>query len=183
MSVRAAQPEGHPSVLISERPVGLVRGTRDYLAVNCARLAALERQLLESFAHAGYEPVRTPILEFAELHERKSGAGIVSKLFELTGGAPATICLRPELTASVVRAYAEAAECPPLPWRVSSSGPVFRYESDPSGHRLREFTQVGVELLGAGGSAADAEVIGLADRSLAERGNRRSGSPHWTCRD
>ncbi len=168
MNARATQPPRRDATPIPERPIGLVRGTRDYLAADCARLAALERQLFECFARAGYEPVRTPILEFAELHERKSGAGIVSKLFELTGGGPAAICLRPELTASIVRAYAEAPSCPPLPWRVSSSGPVFRYESDPRGGRLREFTQVGVELIGAGGSAADAEVIGLANHSLEE---------------
>ena len=112
--------------------MGLVRGTRDWLPADYARLAAIERQLLDGFARAGYQPVRTPILEFTDLHERKSGAGIVSKLFELVGGGSAGICLRPELTASIVRAYAEAAASPPLPWRVSSSGPVFRYESDPA---------------------------------------------------
>jgi histidyl-tRNA synthetase len=153
-----------------ERPIGLVRGTRDWLVADCAQLAKLERQLLDGFARAGYEPIRTPILEFSELHERKSGAGIVSKLFALADGGQGGICLRPELTASVVRAYAEAVECPPLPWRVSSSGPVFRFESAPDGRRLREFIQVGVELLGAAGPAADAEVIALANRSLAEVG-------------
>ena len=111
--------------------------------------------------------IRTPILEFTELHERKSGAGIVSKLFELASGGPSGVCLRPELTASIVRAFTQARECPPLPWRVSSSGPVFRYEGETGSNRLREFNQVGVELLGAGGPAADAEVIALADRSLS----------------
>ena len=155
---------------IAERPVGLVRGTRDWLSADYARLAAIEGQLLGGFVRAGYEPVRTPILEFTELHERKSGAGIVSKLFEVTTGDPAGICLRPELTVSIVRAFAEAAVCPPLPWRVCMSGPVFRYEAEPRADRLklREFTQVGVELIGAGGPAADAEVIGLAHRSLGE---------------
>lgn len=152
---------------VLERPVAMVRGTRDWLPADCARYGALERQLLDSFARGGYEPIRTPILEYTELHERKSGAGIVSKLFELAAGGPGPICLRPELTASIVRAFAMARECPPLPWRVSSSGPVFRYESDTGSVRLREFTQVGVELLGAGGPAADAEVIALADRTLS----------------
>jgi len=109
-----------------ERPVGRVRGTRDWLPGDFARVAALERLLLDQFRRAGYEPMRTPILEFAELHERKSGAGIVARLFEITGGGPAEICLRPELTASIVRAYAEAAECPPCPLasacRARSSG-------------------------------------------------------------
>jgi len=149
-----------------EGPVGRVRGTRDWLPADCARLGALERRLVDGFARAGYQPVRTPILEFTELHERKSGAGIVSKLFELAS-CPGGVCLRPELTASIVRAFTEAPECPALPWRVCSSGPVFRYESDPASGRLREFTQTGVELIGAGGTAADAEVISLADRSLA----------------
>jgi histidyl-tRNA synthetase len=155
----------------AERPVGLVPGTRDWLSTDCARLAALESRLLDGFRRAGYEQIRTPILEFTELHQRKSGAGIVSKLFELDDG-PMGTCLRPELTASIVRAYTEASTCPPLPWRVCMSGPVFRRESDPGADRLRlrEFTQVGVELIGAGGTPADAEVIGLAERSLAETG-------------
>ncbi len=146
--------------------MGLVRGTRDWLPDDYARLAALERRLLDFFDRAGYRPVRTPILEFTDLHERKSGAGIVAKLFELAGGGSSAICLRPELTASIVRAYAEASEPPPLPWRVSSSGPVFRYESVPRVGLLREFTQVGVEMIGAPGPSADAEVIRLAYDSL-----------------
>ncbi|MFI5457949.1 MAG: ATP phosphoribosyltransferase regulatory subunit [Isosphaerales bacterium] len=170
MSAPAADSKRWDASTAAERPVALVRGTRDWLPADYARLAVLERRLLDGFARAGYEPVRTPILEFTELHERRSGAGIVSKLFELAAGGPAGTCLRPELTASIVRAFAAAPVCPPLPWRVSSSGPVFRYESDPAGGRLREFTQAGVELIGAGGPAADAEVIGLAESTLETAG-------------
>ncbi len=155
-----------------ERPIGTVPGTQDWLVDASARLDELEARLLDGFRGAGYRRIRTPILEYTELHQRKSGAGIVSKLFEVDGAGPETVGLRPELTASIVRAFAEAPECPSLPWRVCMSGPVFRRESEPGGDslRLREFTQVGVELIGAGGPEADAEVIGLADRSLAEAG-------------
>jgi histidyl-tRNA synthetase len=153
----------------AERPVGLVRGTRDWLPWDHTELESLERRLLDQFARAGYRPLRTPILEFSELHERKSGAGIVAKLFEVPGAGTSAICLRPELTASIVRAYAEAAECPPLPFRVSMSGPVFRFETLSPG-RDREFTQVGVELLGSRGPEADAELIWLADWSLRALG-------------
>ncbi len=155
-----------------ERPIGTVPGTQDWLVDEAARLDELEARLLDGFRGAGYRRIRTPILEYTELHQRKSGAGIVSKLFEIDGAGPETVGLRPELTASIVRAFAEAPECPPLPWRVCMSGPVFRRESESGGDslRLREFTQVGVELIGAGGPEADAEVIGLADRSLAEAG-------------
>jgi histidyl-tRNA synthetase len=171
MSAEMSGSEKTETAPVAERPVGLVRGTRDWLPADYARLATIERQLFDAFARAGYQPIRTPVLEFTDLHERKSGAGIVSKLFELVGGGSAGICLRPELTASIVRAYAEASECPPLPWRVSSSGPVFRYENAPGMGRLREFTQVGVELIGAPGPTADAEVIGLADQALSATGN------------
>jgi histidyl-tRNA synthetase len=160
-----------PPAPISERPIDAVRGTRDWLPEEFARLAALEALLLDRFARAGYEPLRTSVLEFTELHERKSGAGIVAKLFELSGTGPAGVCLRPELTAGIVRAYTAAPEPPALPWRVSHSGPVFRYETPRPG-RLREFQQVGVERLGDSGPLSDGEVIWLADWALAEAGVR-----------
>jgi histidyl-tRNA synthetase len=162
------EPEGR------ERPIDAVRGTRDWLPDACARLSALEGVLLDRFARAGYEPLRTPVLEPTELHERKSGAGIVSKLFELAGAGSGSgqggVCLRPELTAGIVRAYTAVVPAPETPWRVSHAGPVFRYESPTRPDRLREFRQVGVERLGDGGSLADAEVISLADWALAEAG-------------
>lgn len=156
----------------AERPVDLVRGTRDWLPDEWMRLAALEALLLDRFARAGYGPIRTPVLEFTELHERKSGAGIVAKLFELAGAGQG-VCLRPELTAGIVRAYTTAPEAPPVPWRVSHAGPVFRYET-PRPDRLREFEQVGVERLGDSGPLADAEVIWLADWAATEAGVRET---------
>ncbi len=153
-------------------PVGRARGTRDWLPRDYERLFSLERALMDEFRSAGYEPIRTPILEFTELHARKSGAGVVSRLFEVADEGSSPLCLRPELTAGVVRAYVEASEPPPLPWRVASSGPVFRYEPDPAGTRLREFTQTGVELLGVAGPEGDAEVIALACRALERQGLR-----------
>jgi histidyl-tRNA synthetase len=158
----------HPP--LPEQPVDLARGTRDWLPDEHARLARLESRLLDGFHRSGYAPMRTPILEHAELHERKSGAGIVSKLYGVVNGHQGAICLRPELTASIVRAYTAAPVPPPLPWRVSATGPVFRHEAQPREGHYREFTQVGVELIGAGGPAADAEVIWLADWSLRQVG-------------
>jgi histidyl-tRNA synthetase len=156
---------------VAERPIDAVRGTRDWLPDDCARLSELETLLLDRFARAGYEPMRTPVLEFTELHERKSGAGIVAKLFELEGigAGQGGVCLRPELTAGIVRAYTDVPEAPALPWRVSHAGPVFRHETPRPG-RLREFRQVGVERLGDSGPLADGELIWLADWALAESG-------------
>jgi histidyl-tRNA synthetase len=164
--------EAARSIAGAEQHVGLVRGTRDWLQRDFARLAALERRLLDRFARAGYRPVRTPVLELSDLHERKSGAGIVAKLFEVSGAGTAGISLRPELTAGIVRSYVESGEPASLPWRASMAGPVFRF-LPPGRIHDREFTQVGVELIGAGGPAADAEVIWLADWSLRALGVER----------
>jgi len=157
-----------PSTASSDRepPIPHVRGTRDWMPEDCAALTDLERTVMERFVRAGYQPIRTPILEITELHERKSGAGIVSKLFELADGRPHRLCLRPELTASIVRAFIASEAPPPVPWRVCASGPVFRYERQPEPGRYREFTQAGVELLGAPGSVADAEILALAVEAI-----------------
>ncbi len=155
---------------LRDRPVGPARGTRAWPPGDFQGLLAIERSLMDGFIGAGYQPLRTPILELTELHARKSGAGVVSRLFEVSDLGSSPLCLRPELTAGIVRAYVEAPQPPPLPWRVCASGPVFRYEPDPAGSRLREFTQTGVELLGAAGPAADAEMIALACHGLERLG-------------
>src|SRR5206468_3935031 len=100
MSTETPPPATSP---VAERPIDTVRGTRDWLPDDFARIAELETLLLDRFARAGYEPLRTPVLEFTELHGRKGGAGIVAKLFGLggTGGGQGGVCLRPELTAGI----------------------------------------------------------------------------------
>ena len=156
----------------SERPIPLARGTTDWLPEAHARLLGLESSVLGQFERAGYRRLKTPVIEPIELHERKSGAGIVGKLFELNGPTGGRACLRPELTAGIVRAYAAAEEPPALPWRVSHSGPAFRREPTDRPDRLREFHQVGLERLGDSGVLADAEVIALAWSSVEGAGVR-----------
>lgn len=161
----------------AESPVPLVRGTADALPEDFDRLDRIEGLLLDRFARAGYRRVRVPVLENRELHERKSGARIVSSLYGVSGGGGLAeeVCLRPEVTAGIVRAYNEAPVPPALPWRVSYAGPVFRVLPTGPG-TLREFHQVGVERLDdhreedGRDSGGDAEAIWLADWSLAEAG-------------
>ena len=97
------------------------------------------------------EPMRTPILEFTELHERKSGAGIVSKLFELAGRR-----IGRDLSASRADGEHRAGLCRgagvPRPALAREQlGPGVPLRERPAAGRLREFTQVGVELIGAAG--------------------------------
>ena len=120
--------EGSRVMIAAESSIPLAKGTADRLPEDHRRLHNLEGFILRQFSLAGYDRMSTPILEPIELHERKSGAGIVGKLFEVPGGG-GRVCLRPELTAGIVRAYAAAESCPPLPWRVSHAGSAFRKES------------------------------------------------------
>lgn len=145
-----------------------VRGTADVLPPEQAHVQRLERQMLAQFAACGYQPLDVPIIEHTELFLRKSGEELAARMFAFTF-RNRRICLRPELTASVMRSYINAFQNAPLPLRLAYAGPVFRYEKPQRG-RYRQFTQVGVELIGAAGPLADAEVIGLACETLRALG-------------
>jgi histidyl-tRNA synthetase len=136
-----------------------------------ARLRGLETRLRASFEGFGYQGIQTPILEPLELFLRKSGDEIVARMYAFSHWNR-RLCLRPELTASVMRAFVDDLQGHGLPLRLHYAGPSFRYER-PSRGRSRQFTQVGVELIGAAGAAADAEVLHLACAGLEAVGIKR----------
>ena len=142
-----------------------------------ARLRGLEAQLRAGFEPFGYEGIETPILEPLELFLRKSGEEILARMYTFSHWNR-RLCLRPELTASVMRAYTNEMEARSLPLRLHYGGATFRYER-PSRGRQRQFTQVGVELIGVAGPAADAEVRHRACAGLAAVGrpSRTSQAP------
>src|SRR5581483_4516782 len=79
------------------------------------------------------------------------------------------VCLRPELTAPVMRYYVNELSHEPKPLKLYYYGPCFRYE-EPQEGRYREFWQFGLELLGPEGPNADAEVIAIAHDALRSAG-------------
>ena len=120
----------------------------------------------------GFRYVETPTFEHTELFARTSGetSDVVTKemyTFEDKGGRSLT--LRPEQTASIVRAYLSNAHNLPTPFKAYHVSPQFRH-GRPQAGRLRELRQFGVETIGAAAPAADVEVIALADRYLRGRG-------------
>jgi histidyl-tRNA synthetase len=120
----------------------------------------------------GYRYVETPTFEHTELFARTSGdtSDVVTKemyTFEDKGGRSLT--LRPESTASVVRAYLEHAHDLGAPFTCYYVASEFRH-ARPQAGRLREFRQFGIEVIGVEGPAADVEVVVLGDRYLRERG-------------
>ena len=147
-----------------------VRGTRDLLPEDSRRLRMIEEKAGETARRYGYGEIATPIFEFTEVFARTLGdtSDVVTKemyTFEDRGGDSVT--LRPENTAGIVRAFLSNGLSSLLPLRVFYRGPMFRYERPQKG-RLRQFQQVGVELLGVSDPLADVEVLKLAIDFLNE---------------
>ena len=122
----------------------------------------------------GFGMLESPVFEDIGVFQRLGPANevVTKELFEFfdKGDPPRHLALRPELTASVCRAFAEHRPTPP--WKIWYSGPQFRYERPQAG-RYRQFSQVGVETLGTDDPHADVEVIGLGVRFYEALGLRR----------
>ncbi len=141
-----------------------LRGTTDLLAPDVARLARVERAARRLAKCYGYQELRTPILEDAQLFLRAVGetSDIVQKeMFRFKDRGEQDIVLRPEGTASVVRAYLEHNLHKTEGFaRLLYLGPMFRAERPQAG-RLRQFHQYGVEAIGSHSPWVDAEAIVL----------------------
>ena len=138
------------------------KGTADMLPDVARAWEHMQRVAQELFARYGYEPVYTPLFEHTEVFTRGIGEAtdIVAKemyTFEDKGGR--SITLRPEGTASVVRAALEHnLTANGAQSKLYYAGPMFRYERPQKG-RMRQFWQIGIEVLGAAEPTADTEVI------------------------
>ncbi len=151
------------------------RGMQDLLPDRADAMYGLYAAAHRTAELFGYRYVETPMFEHTELFARTSGdtSDVVTKemyTFEDKGGRSLT--LRPESTASVVRAYLTHAQELPNPFKAYYVGSEFRH-GRPQAGRFREFRQFGIEVIGVEGAAADVEVIVLGERFLRERGLRQ----------
>jgi len=150
-----------------------VKGTRDLLPPDTALWNRVERIAREVFRAYNYHEIRTPILEETQLFARGVGAetDIVSKemyTFEDRDGSSLT--LRPENTASVIRAYIEhRLDQRPGVQKLYYIGPMFRRERPQKG-RYRQFFQIGAEAIGSESPFVDAEVIEMVVEMLSRAG-------------
>ncbi|ASN05132.1 histidine--tRNA ligase [Virgibacillus necropolis] len=150
------------------------RGTVDILPETVKKWQYVERVIKNVSDRFHYNEIRTPLFEHTELFQRGVGdsTDIVQKemyTFEDRGGRSLT--LRPEGTASVVRAFVENKlfGSPIQPVKLFYFGQMFRYERPQKG-RMRQLNQFGVEAMGSPDPAVDAEVIDLAMTCYKELG-------------
>jgi len=145
------------------------RGTKDILPDTVGDWLYVEDNIRSLCRRFGYQEIRTPMFEHTELFQRGIGEGtdVVDKeMYTFTDRGDRSITLRPENTASAVRAYlqnklyAENALT-----KLFYIGSMFRYDRPQAG-RMREFHQFGVEAIGESNPAVDAEIILLAMKLL-----------------
>ena len=148
----------------------LPAGFSDVLAPDADFEALVLNRLLRCFSGHGYDRVKPPLIEFEDGLLTGIGAGLAEQTFRLMDPeSQRMMAVRADITPQVARiAQARLAKAP-RPLRLSYAGQVLRVR----GSQLRperQFTQVGAELIGAAGPAADAEVIAMAAGALIELG-------------
>lgn len=155
--------------------IAAVKGFHDVVPPESELFDALEAEAVRVLRAAGFNEVRVPVVERTELFARSLGetTDIVEKeMYTFADRDGTLLTLRPEATAGVVRAYLDAG----LAQRGSTArlfyrGPMFRRERPQRG-RLRQFYQLGAEVLGRNDPLADAEVLVVAAELVARVGAR-----------
>ena len=156
---------------ISRPMIQRPRGTRDFGPEEMEIRRFFEDMMRQEAVLHGFHEVSTPIFEHTELFTLKSGPGVVEEIYTFQDKGGREICLRPELTASVVRFFLNDMTNLPRPLKMFYFGQCFRYERPQAG-RYREFFQFGSEIIGNPTPETDAEVIGLAG-AIVERSGLR----------
>jgi histidyl-tRNA synthetase len=154
------------------------RGTYDILPATSASVLAVREALAAPLRKAGYGYIETPVFEDVNLFSRGVGEStdiVTKEMFTIATRSEESqrLALRPEATASVLRATLEANlhRTGNLPVKLWYSGSQYRYERPQKG-RYRQFWQVGAEAIGAEDPALDAELIILADDAYRSLGLR-----------
>jgi histidyl-tRNA synthetase len=150
-----------------------VKGTRDILPPSSAVWNQVEAVARDVFRIYNYQEIRTPILEETALFARGVGqeTDIVSKeMYTFDDRDGSSLTLRPEATASVMRAYIEhRLDQKPGLQKLYYIGPMFRRERPQKG-RYRQFYQIGAEAIGSEAPSVDAEVIEMVIDLLRRAG-------------
>lgn len=146
------------------------RGTADLMPQDMARHRMVMDTARKLSGRFGFEEMATPVFEFTDVFARPLGESsdvVTKETYTFTDRGGEGLTLRPEGTAGVVRALISAGLTQTLPQKFFYSGPMFRYERPQKG-RMRQFHQIGVELLGPGQPLSDAEVIHLGQMILED---------------
>ncbi|MBI5033396.1 MAG: ATP phosphoribosyltransferase regulatory subunit [Chloroflexi bacterium] len=143
----------------------LPHGVADLFFNDAARKRAVERTLADTFARWGYSEIIPPTFEYYESLAAEAGPQLREEMYRFFDRDGRTLALRADFTIPTARIVGTKLYDRAMPLRFYAIGSVFRYEEPQAGMR-REFTQGGIELIGAATADADAETIALAMTAL-----------------
>ena len=144
-------------------------GVRDIYGKEFARKLWVEEAVRKQFAHYGYEPIQTPTFEFFDIFSQEVGTTPSKDLFKLIDGEGNTMVLRPDFTPGVTRCVAKYYVNHHEPLRLCYQGNTYTNTSSLQG-KLKELTEMGVELIGDESIFAEAETIALVIEALLAAG-------------
>jgi ATP phosphoribosyltransferase regulatory subunit len=149
--------------MISRIPAGM----RYYIGAEARLRRTIEDTAMSVFAEWAYEEVITPSVDYYDLFEQGMGQAEAQRGFRFTDNDGRLLALRPDVTSSVARMAATLLADRPRPLRFCYAAPVFRQQLQSHAEWRRENTQLGGELIGTDGHAADLEMLRLAAEILA----------------
>ncbi len=148
--------------MVSRIPAGM----RYYIGAEARLRRTIEDAAMSVFESWSYEEVITPSVDYYDLFEQGMGPAEAQRGFRFTDSDGRLLALRPDVTSSVARVAATLLADRPRPLRFCYAAPVFRQQPQSHAEWRRENTQLGCELIGAGGKQADLEVLRLAAEIL-----------------
>ena len=142
-------------------------GMRYYIGAEARLRRTVEDVAMSVFEVWNYEEVITPSVDYYDLFEQGMGQREAQRGFRFTDNDGRLLTLRPDVTSSVARMAATLLSERPRPLRFCYAAPVFRQQTQSHAEWRRENTQLGCELIGAGGKPADLEMLRLAAEILS----------------
>lgn len=144
-------------------------GVRDIYNDECYDKLLIQNRIHKIFKEYGYSDIQTPTFEFFDIFNKERGSVASKNMYKFFDREGNTLVLRPDMTPSIARASAKYFMDEEMPIRLCYVGNAFINNSEYQG-KLKEFTQIGSELLGDNTSDADAEVIAMVIESLLKAG-------------
>ena len=152
-----------------DRLIHTPEGVRDVYNQECTKKLYLENQIEQVFHAFGYQDIETPTFEFFDVFGREVGTTPSRELYKFFDRDGNTLVLRPDFTPSIARAASMYFMEETMPIRLCYRGSSFVNSSSYQG-RLKESTQMGVELLNDDSAMADAEIIAMTVKVMLDAG-------------
>lgn len=152
-----------------DRLIHTPEGVRDVYNQECTKKLYLENQIEQVFHAFGYQDIETPTFEFFDVFGREVGTTPSRELYKFFDRDGNTLVLRPDFTPSIARAASMYFMEETMPTRLCYRGSSFVNSSSYQG-RLKESTQMGVELLNDDSAMADAEIIAMTVKVMLDAG-------------